>query len=78
MYVLYVCMKVDSIVGETQLYSIDKHLTQCICTHSVLLTEYLFEGNRAASTVMCAAGRDIINPSLLKVKLFKYITVIHS
>lgn len=46
------------IVGETQLYSAEKHLSQCIHVHTVLLTSYCFLGNKFPSTVLCAASRD--------------------
>lgn len=45
-------------MGETQLYSTDKHLSQCIHVHTVLLTSYCFVGNKFPSTVLCAASRD--------------------
>jgi len=65
----FVGVQAGCILGETQLYSLDKKLTQCIHTHSVLLTSYLFEGNRLPTTVLCAAGRDTVDHSIGKVCL---------
>ena len=63
-------VQAECIVGKTQVYSRDKRLTQCIHTHSVLLTSYLFEGNRFPTTVLCAAGRDTVDHTVGKVDIF--------
>lgn len=48
----------NSVVGETQLYSSEKRLSQCIHVHTVLLTTYCFFGNKFPSTVLCAANHE--------------------
>ena len=63
-------LQAECIVGKTQVFSRDKRLTQCIHTHSVLLTSYLFEGNRFPTTVLCAAGRDTVDHSVGKVCVY--------
>ena len=63
-------VQAECVLGETQLYSRDKRLSQCIHTHSVVLTSYLFEGNQFSTTVLCAAGRDTVDHSVGKVGLY--------
>lgn len=49
----------NCIAGETQLFSMEKHLSQCIHVHTVLLTSYCFKNNKFPSTILCAASRDV-------------------